>query len=1743
MPLSLAALPAAGATPTPSGPETPPEAPKQPALDQGRLRRMFQTEDDFYSAFSKPTAERIQTRLSEVPDAAAERQRIANTAFLADRFGVPGREVAENYETMRDSYARQMFKDRMGESGTMDDGVFFTNASRQMDEQEKQHEVAARMQLLLFEAAERGDTFDKAWEGLVATGEIASRKPVLDLYNAWAIDQWGQSQERVTRIRPALDSLTQIFVDARAGAPVGGLGEGAKITPRVMSEAIDLLGPLDEQDRGLVMHMALNRATQQAQQDVSGAAKLPLAISQGIYDPVTDALRSLVSTVETTVGLPEFVKDAKNRSDIRRQIESAISGEVAPLKGDTFVTDQILQFTRMTPSFLAARHPVGFGLNYLAAKQRAREALEAQGVHSGAAEATAAFHAIPEAISYYVGSHLIFRGQLPFAANPLRLTGRNLAATIGATFTAETAFNLGTEVAEEVSRVGIQNLAALVDESIPHVGMKEFIESMKGHSPDLIAQSLIGAMIGTGVATYRNAKAGQAFIQRASFMEELGFRGEDIVAVVEAKSYDQAEQAFRAGYENRTSPPPPAPPETGQPSLKVLPPETKVTVMRMGGREFVQLDVPGPEGARPLATGSPETLRAQGYEVPTLNLPAGETVSTTLGELTTPATLPGAEARARFPDAYKGPHMERVENQIPVIIREPDGTEVPGLFNGYYGPGILSVARLTPQGWSHGAIMQGKEGSAQVVTAVPPQVEPEPLPVRSNDDGTFSVRAAEGAPNVTSASPEGAAMVAEAQRIEADQQSATKPPEPRPEQDGRALPPKVTALNKAEIEALRRLFNMDELDAPARERFAQVLSEAKRTEAHRSADDIATDIIATKRVASAAEHAALVLRSAELQNAYETNAAAVAEAYLNGDEPRAAALRQTGENLLRLLDNLTEASDLAGTQIARALSIRRMRLNRDDYTLARVIQRARTAKRGELTPEQQTKLESVVAELETQKRVIEEQKAKLAEQDAALAKQKAETFVAEGRARRRKAASADAQQRRAALKRELLATGLRVNDISNVIGLSVEQARLVAKIAETYIEEGIASLTELTNKLKTDIPDLSDQDIFAAVGRQTQAEAKKIETEAKRRVKELRSQAALWAKINAALDGKRPDGSPMNKQQQNKVLRETLAQLRRQANRTVFEDAALARVDAKIREIQEHLRRGTRPAAKPAKPEEGDRLTEARQTLKELQQEMGATDTLAELERALAEAAPKPPAEGQPAEPAPTPSERQQRITGLRERIAELRDQIEQAQVDPAAVNAERLARLQRLAATLEEQIEGGFREVRQPASGIPDDSTVEAMRRQVRELEQLMRTEDSIADLEQQIRTGEFKVSAPEQRILTNARLEQALIRQKQLRRQVDELIERGRKKTAVERVVETALIPRTLLATADMSAMLRQGLLLSASRPVTASRAFVSSLRALFSQNTADAIALAIERRPGWMEGEKAGLFLSETGGSLRAAEEHFMSNFAERIPGFGRVIRASNRAMVTTLNMLRVAAFDGFVKAHPDATPEQRKAYARYVNAASGRGNVKWSPSTVKAMNAVFFAPRYAVSRFQALYSPFKNIRDPIVRNAILRDFAALLGTGLSVMALAALAGADVSFDPTDSDFGKIVVDDTRIDIWGGLAQPARLILSVPAGALRRSELADFDFEKEIDPLEAALRFMSYKVSPAISVPRAIYTGENAIGQDQEMDETLIRAITPLMLQEAFDVWEATEEAGPTAGALAAGFFGVGVQQHNN
>lgn len=497
-------------------------------------------------------------------------------------------------------------------------------------------------------------------------------------------------------------------------------------------------------------------------------------------------------------------------------------------------------------------------------------------------------------------------------------------------------------------------------------------------------------------------------------------------------------------------------------------------------------------------------------------------------------------------------------------------------------------------------------------------------------------------------------------------------------------------------------------------------------------------------------------------------------------------------------------------------------------------------------------------------------------------------------------------------------------------------------------------------------------------------------------------------------------------------------------------------------------------------------------------------------------------------------------VRALQKRLTDLRNHAYRAGLD-----AERLERSVATINELQDQLANHYRNLKRRREVGEINPELAAMRENIRGLRQEMRVEDTLADLEEQLRTGDLRI--PERRAApyTSPQLERNQIALQRAQRRWRDAIERMAPLTTRRVIAEATGFLRAMKATADMSGTLRQGFWLSARRPITATKAFAKAVKAFFSEYNADEIDNAIRQHPHQLLRDKAGLTLTERGGKLSDREEYFASSVAERIPVIGAVVRASERSMATTLNLLRVAAFDQFVEQYPNATTDELKAWANWVNVATGRGDLGRMTPMANELALVFFAPRFAVSRIQTPFMAFKHWQQPRVRKEIAKDYSAVAAVGLTALGLGALAGLSVGLDPRDPDFGKIRIGDTHIDIWAGVQQPARLLARIMLGLTDRTGLTGKHLtkaEKDVDPLELLGRFTAFKVSPAITIPRELYRGKTAVGEETTPGETAVRSVLPMVFE---DVYEAHQSAGIPRAVLVGGsvFLGVGAQTYKD
>ncbi len=492
----------------------------------------------------------------------------------------------------------------------------------------------------------------------------------------------------------------------------------------------------------------------------------------------------------------------------------------------------------------------------------------------------------------------------------------------------------------------------------------------------------------------------------------------------------------------------------------------------------------------------------------------------------------------------------------------------------------------------------------------------------------------------------------------------------------------------------------------------------------------------------------------------------------------------------------------------------------------------------------------------------------------------------------------------------------------------------------------------------------------------------------------------------------------------------------------------------------------------------------------------------------------------------------------LQARLRDLR-----AQAYKSGMHPSQLERAISTINSLQDQLVNQYRTVRQRRT--IESPELASAREKAREIRKELNVENDLAQLNEQLRTGEFIITERPSLKEIPPELERKQIALKRARRQIRVAIDEMAPLTAGKLGVEAINTLRTLKATADMSATLRQGLILSIRRPVMATKAFGKSFKAFFNKYSAEKVDNAIRSADHHYIREKSGLQLTEVEGLRTAREEMFGAQMIEKVPIIGQVVTASNRHMTTHLNLLRVGAFDQFLAKFPNATHAELTAWADWVNIASGRGDLGRAAAVANTLSLVVFAPRFAISRIQTPYMMFKHWKTPRVRAEIAKDMVGLVSVGTTMLALADLAGFEVGVDPRNPDFGKIRIGDTRIDIWGGVQQPVRVVARVGLAVTDKIGITGKELtkrERDVDPLNLLGRFAAYKLAPSVTIPLEMIKGKTIVGEPVTPTQTAVRAVLPLWMD---DVADAYRKEGVGRATLVGGltFLGIGATTYED
>src|SRR5690606_11033945 len=206
-------------------------------------------------------------------------------------------------------------------------------------------------------------------------------------------------------------------------------------------------------------------------------------------------------------------------------------------------------------------------------------------------------------------------------------------------------------------------------------------------------------------------------------------------------------------------------------------------------------------------------------------------------------------------------------------------------------------------------------------------------------------------------------------------------------------------------------------------------------------------------------------------------------------------------------------------------------------------------------------------------------------------------------------------------------------------------------------------------------------------------------------------------------------------------------------------------------------------------------------------------------------------------------------------------------------------------------------------------------------------------------------------------------------------------------------------------------------------------------------------------------------------------------------------------------------------------------KLINDLSGRGNFEAGAGSFASIIA--FAPRFTVSRFSAPVRSAMVLANPKLRRLAIAGFLRTAIWGASWFAFASMLGGSIGSDPEDTDFGKIIFGNTRIDIWGGFQQPYSWLLRL--ALIGYKNWAEKPDEPVPDAYDMITRFALYKASPAVTFTATLLARKTPVGEDISSLGIIGSNTVPLFLQDAY---ETGKREGVLAGAGVAVGTGLGL-----
>jgi hypothetical protein len=286
--------------------------------------------------------------------------------------------------------------------------------------------------------------------------------------------------------------------------------------------------------------------------------------------------------------------------------------------------------------------------------------------------------------------------------------------------------------------------------------------------------------------------------------------------------------------------------------------------------------------------------------------------------------------------------------------------------------------------------------------------------------------------------------------------------------------------------------------------------------------------------------------------------------------------------------------------------------------------------------------------------------------------------------------------------------------------------------------------------------------------------------------------------------------------------------------------------------------------------------------------------------------------------------------------------------------------------------------------------------------------------------------------------------------------------------------------------------------------------------------------------------GQLWQRAGGRLKEGEidERVVSNILRKLPGFKQTAEGFELGLEAGHHSALKDELLSLAATGKKLTMKDVQALADATVALTGRGNLGKN-LLADIATALGWAPRLRVAFWQSLFRlGHPNAK---VRSLAARRVAGYIGTGLAMMGVADLTGAGkVTWNPLDTDFGKINIKGVRFNVWG----PDVVAVRYLAQGIFGYAASPLTGKYEVDWKESLLRYARSGANPAVGLFIDWRTGKTYTGEPFNILDWQNRL--PLAMQDIVDAFELKGGGlvGAAWGAIVSPFVagGIGVQSYD-